>query len=209
MGGRVLTLYGYRSGRTLRVLWAMEEVAAEFKYVEVDLKRGEGRQPSFLSINPAGKVPVLIDGEQVITESAAICMHLADKYPASGLLPPAGTSARSACYESISIVITELDAPLWTIAKHRFALPKEKRVPAAIDTAIWEFCVAADVLAARLGTRYYLCGDSFTVADILAGHTLLWARSARISWTSPQLGMYLERLLQRPALMRARDRTTR
>lgn len=203
----MLKLYGFRNGRTLRALWALEEVSAEFDYVEVDVMRGDGREASFLAINAAGKVPVLVDGEHVITESAAICMHLADNFPESGLLAPVGTSARSACYESISFVITELDAPLWTIAKHRFALPKERRVPAAIDTAAWEFEVAAAVLAARIGTKSYLCGNSFTVADILAGHILIWARSARIPWSSAQLGVYLDRLLERPALTRARNRT--
>jgi len=201
-----MKLYGFRNGRTLRVLWTLEELGVAYEYVEVDLKRGEAREPWFLNLNPAGKVPVLIDQGQTITESAAICMHTAEQYPASGLLPPAATHRRTACYEAISFIIAELDAPLWTIAKHRFALPKEKRVTAVIDTATWEFAVAADLLAGRLGTSAFLCGDTFTVADVLAGHTLLWARSARVTWAAQQLSAYLERLEQRPALLRARKK---
>lgn len=83
-----MKLYGYRNGRTLRALWALEEVRAEYEYVEVDLFRGEGREPWFAKINPAAKVPVLDDTGTIITESAAICMHLAEKHPESGLLPP-------------------------------------------------------------------------------------------------------------------------
>jgi len=141
---------------------------------------GEGRKPSFLKINPGGKVPVLDDGGLIVTESAAICMHLAEKFPASRLVPPVGTAERTDCYKWISFVLTELDAVLWTISKHRFALPKERRLPAVIDCAAWEFDAAIKILAAGLGDRAYLVGASFTVADIVAGHTLLWARSTRL-----------------------------
>ena len=200
-----MKLYGYRNGRTLRALWALEEVKAEYEYIEVNVMRGAGQQPSFLKINPAGKVPVLVDNEQVITESAAICMHIADKFPQLELLPPVGTVHRDQCYQWISFVLTELDAPLWTIAKHRFALPQEKRVPAVIETAIWEFCGAAALLSAGI-SRHYLVDDLFTVADILAGHVLLWARSARISFTHPKLDQYLETLLSREPLRKAQQK---
>jgi glutathione S-transferase len=202
-----MKLYGYRNGRTLRAAWALEEVGAEYEYVEVDLMRGEGREPWFLAINPAGKVPVLIDGGQVITESAAICMHLAEKYPASRLLPPVGSPERTECYKWISFILMELDVPLWTIAKHRFALPKERRVPAVIESAKWEFNVAVRILEAGLNQRRFLVGDTFTVADILAGHTLSWAKSARFE-LARDLDRYLGSLLARDAAKRGRDRTS-
>lgn len=201
-----MTLYGYRNGRTLRALWALEEVGRQYEYVEVDLMRGEAREPWFLAINPGGKVPVLIDGDQVITESAAICMHLGDKCPESSLLAEVGSAARTECYMWTSFILTEVDAPLWTIAKHRFVLPKERRVPAVIDTATWELQAAFAVLASKLGGSHYLAGDTFSVADILAGHTLLWAKSARIALDSQKLDDYLQTLLKRPALVRARNK---
>jgi len=201
----MMKLYGYRNGRTLRAAWALEEVDAQYEYVEVDLMRGEGREPWFLAINPAGKVPVLIDGGQVITESAAICMHLAEKYPASRLLPPVGSPERTECYKWISFILTEIDAPLWTIAKHRFALPKERRVPGVIDTAKWEFDIAVRILETGLNQRRFLTSDTLTVADILAGHTLSWAKSARFELSS-DLERYLDSLLTRGAAKRASER---
>jgi glutathione S-transferase len=201
-----MKLYGYRNGRTLRALWALEEVGAEYEYVEVNVMQGDGREPSFLKINPGGKVPVLDDGGTIITESAAICMHLAEKYPASDLLPPVGTAERTECYKWISFVLTELDALLWTISKHRFALPKEHRVPAVVECAAWEFEAAVRILATGLGDRAYLAGASFTVADILAGHTLLWAKSARLELGSDSLARYLTALTTRIAFTRARER---
>src|SRR6267142_862013 len=145
-----MKLYGYRNGRTLRALWALEEVGAPYEYVEVDIMGGQGREPRFLKINPGGKVPVLDDDGIIITESAAICMHLAERFPESRLLPPAGTAERTECYKWISFVLTELDALLWTISKHRFALPKERRVPAVVDCAGWEFEASVGILATEL-----------------------------------------------------------
>ncbi len=198
-----MKLYGYRNGRTLRALWALEEVQAEYEYVEVDVLHGEGRAVWFLALNPAGKVPVLVDGSLVLSESAAICMHLADRFPAHGLLPAPGTPARSRCYQWISFVVTELDAALWTIAKHRFALPREHRVPEVVATAAWEFERQAAVLDGALRDREYLC-DTFTVADILAVHVLLWAESARIALPAT-LVPYVHRLTQREAYRRAQQ----
>lgn len=199
-----MKLYGYRNGRTLRALWALEEAGAQYAYVEVDVMRGAGREPWFLEINPGGKVPVLDDDGRIITESAAICIHVADKYPQSQLMPPAGTQERAQCYRWISFVLTELDAPLWTIAKHRFGLPRERRVPAVIETASWEFRTMVKIMATALETRPYLTGSSFTVADILGAHILLWAKSARLSFGSDTLETYLETLLAREAATRAR-----
>lgn len=199
-----MKLYGYRNGRTLRALWTLEELGVRYEYVEVDVMRGEGRKPWFLDINPGGKVPVLDDGGIIITESAAICMHLAEKHPQGELLPPPGTPQRTACYKWISFVLTELDAPLWTIAKHRFGLPRERRFPAVIETASWEFTAALKILSSELGNRPYLASERFTVADILAAHTLLWAKGARIPLGSDSLELYLQALLARDAAVRAR-----
>jgi glutathione S-transferase len=199
-------VYGYRNGRTLRVVWALEEAGAAYEYAEVDLFRGEAREPWFLAINPAGKVPVLIDGAQTIPESSAICLHIAEKYPEAALLPPAGTPERTQCYRWLAFVLTELDSALWTIAKHRFALPKEKRVDAVIETAAWEWRCGADLLAGALAAQPYLAGDAFSAADILAGHTLLWARSARLDIPSVSLERYLQTLERRSALTRAQTR---
>jgi glutathione S-transferase len=200
----MLKLYGYRNGRTLRALWALEEVGATYEYVEVDVRHGQGREPWFIKINPGGKVPVLDDDGRIITESAAICIHVADKYPKSQLMPTAGTPERTECYKWISFVLTELDAPLWTIAKHRFGLPRERRVPAVIETARWETGAAMKILATAVEGRPFLVGASLTVPDILAGHTLLWTKSARLLLGKDCLEKYLERLLARDAVVRAR-----
>lgn len=206
---RSLTLYGYRNGRTLRAAWALAEADVAFDYVEIDLFRGGARTPEFLALNPAGKVPVLVDGEEIVTESAAICLHVAERNSGCGLVPDAASPARTQCYRWLSFVLTEMDAPLWTIAKHRFVLPPERRVEAVIDTAAWEFSSAAALLAQHLARQPYLAGGAFSVADIVAGHVLLWGRSANVLGSDATLLAYLDKLMSRPAYAVARATCSR
>jgi glutathione S-transferase len=195
------------NSRSMRVMWALEEIGAEYEYLKVDLFKGEGRSPSYLAINPAGKVPVLVDGDFTLTESVAILNYLGEKFPASGLVPAFGRLRERGEFQRwCCFVLSELEQPLWTIARHRFVLPQDKRVPAVLATAEWEFAVAARVLEGWLRGRDYAVGGSFGAADILIAHTLSWARSARIPLPGQGLDAYADRMLARAALARARER---
>ena len=202
----MLQVYGCPNTRSTRVVWALEEAGAEYDYHKIDLLAGAGRRPDYLALNPGGKVPTLVDGELVLTESGAICTYIGDCFPGSGLTPPAGSSERARYNQWCFFVMSELEQPLWTIAKHRFALPEKRRVPAVIETAVWEFAVAAKVLAIGLGEREYLVGERFTAADLLAAHTLAWARANKLPPADSRVEAYADRLLARPAWERARAR---
>jgi glutathione S-transferase len=201
----MLKIYGYPKSRSLRAVWALEEAGAEYDYVKVDLMKGEGRKPEFLAINPFGKVPALIDIALVITESAAILTYIGEKFPDSNLVPTANP-ARAAYFQWVAFTISELEQPLWTLAKHRFALPEHLRLPAIEPTARWEFSKAAGVLHQHLQGRDFVAADHFTGADIMVGHTLTWARNNNISLESEVLDGYADRILSRPALVAARQR---
>ena len=199
-----LRLYGCPNTRSLRVAWALEEAGVEYEYERIDLMKGQGRSPGYQSINPGGKVPALVDGETVITESGAILIHVGERFPASGLMPPSGATAlRAACLEWCFFVVSELEQPLWTIAKHRFALPAGLRVPQIEATAVKEFERAIGVAQTRLGHRDFALGERFGVADILLAHTIAWAKSARVPFDSPALESHCERMWARPARARA------
>ena len=91
-----MKLYGFGPTRSLRALWGLKELAADFEFIPVNLLAGEHKHPDFLRLNPAGKFPVLVDGDIVIPESAAIVLYLADKYREKKLLPASvGERARS------------------------------------------------------------------------------------------------------------------
>jgi glutathione S-transferase len=143
-----MKLYGCPNSRSLRAAWALEEAAAEYEYVLVDLFKGASRTPEFLALNPAGKLPVLVEGELTLTESGAIINYVSDKFPASDLVPR-DAAARANCLRWMFFANTELEQPLWTIAKHRFALPKAKRIAGVEDTARWKFASAAKLHPAR------------------------------------------------------------
>lgn len=202
----MLTVYGCANTRSTRVVWTLEETGAEYEYVPIDLRAGAGWEPDYLAINISGKVPTLVDSEFVLTESAAICTYIGDRFPDAGLVPPVGTQERASYNQWCYFALSELEQPLWTIAKHHFALPERRRVPAVCDTARWEFSIAAKVLAAGLGRRSFIVGDRFTVADILIAHTLAWACACELPLDYEHLPAYAERLWDRPALARAQQR---
>lgn len=202
----MMDVYGYPRSRSLRVLWALEELGAAYRYHQVDLLKGEGHSREYLKLNPFGKVPTLVDGELVMSESAAICTYLGDKFPESELVPGPGGSER-ALYDKWSyFVLSELEQPLWTAAKHRFVYPEEKKRPEILDIVPWEFGRAAKVLDQGLQGRNFLVGDSFTMVDILAAHTLVWARAFKIPHDRPALDAYQERICSRAAYSQAKER---
>lgn len=202
-----MLVYGHPYTRSTRVTWALEEAGIEYEYQLVDLKQGAHRQPAFLRVNPGGKVPVLVDGSLVLTESAAICTYIGEKYPLSGLVPLLSNLAERAQYfQWCFFAMSELEAPLWAMAKHTRLLPGEYRVPTIANTCLWEFQRACHVLEQHIKGREYAVGESFTAADILLGGTLNWALKQDIALESPTLQAYADRLNVRPALLKARAR---
>lgn len=203
----MIRIYGFQNTRTTRTTWALEEAGAEYELIVVDLPQGEQRTPQFLKLSPGGKVPVLVDGELVLGESAAICTYVGEKFPASGLVPPVEQQRERAHYfQWCFFAMTELEAPLWTLAKHQKFLPKERRVPAVADTCLWEFHRSAAILAQYIKERPFAVGERFSAADILLAGMLNWARKAGINLESPALQDYADRMTSRPALARALQR---
>lgn len=202
----MLTLYGSPNTRSLRVAWMLEELSLEWDYHPIALMKGEGRSESFLAVNPGGKVPALRDGDATLTESAAIVTYLGDKYAARELVPEPGTVARGQYDQWCHFAMSELEQPLWTIAKHTFAIPEKYRVPQVIDTASWEFQRALGLLSLGLGDNPYILGDTFSAADILLAHTLLWANAFKQPLDQPGIQDYFERTTRRPALHSARQK---
>jgi glutathione S-transferase len=192
-----MKLYGFAPTRTIRALWALRELDVDFKLVTIDLTKGEHRDPAFLAINPAGKLPVLVDGDFILTESVAIVLYLAEKYPAQGLLPTA-LRARADVQRWLLFTATELEQPLWRIARHTAIYPKEKRLAAEVPIARQDFLDMALVMERHLEGRHVLVGDSVTVADFVAAYTLDWANEIKLLETLPRLHAYMKEMYARP-----------
>jgi len=199
----MIKVYGFPQTRSRRITWMLEELAQDYEFILVDFNKGEPSSPEYLAINPAGKVPAMQDGDLLLTESAAILTYLGDKFPEQGLVPTAGTAERGVFEQWSYFTLSELEQPLWTMGKHRFALPEEYRVPQIMKTAEWEFQRALAILEKGLGDRQFILGDNFSAADILLGHTLIWGINFKQAVDAHNLTRYVERLRQRQALEKA------
>ena len=193
----MMKLYGLGPTRSLRALWALQELDAEFEFVRVNILAGENLHPDFLRLNPAGKLPVLVDGDFVLTESAAIVMYLAEKYGDKGLMP-ADLKERAQAYRWSLFAVTELEQPLWRIAKHKFLYPEDKRLPEDIALAREEFAAMAAVLDRHMDGRAFIVGDNITVADCVTAYVLDWGNENGLIDSFPNLKAYLERMYARP-----------
>ena len=196
----MMKLYGFPPTRSIRVLWTLRELDVEFEFVNVDPIKGELRRPEFLVVNPAGKLPVLVDGDLILTESIAIVLYLAEKYPEKGLLP-SGLKARAEVYRWLFFCATELEQPIWRIARHTVIYPPEKRLAAEISIARQDFLDMAAVLEEHMDGRQFLVGDSVTVADFVAAYTLDMAsvqEKQMLLDNLPRLRAFMERMYKRP-----------
>jgi glutathione S-transferase len=214
----MITLYSYPNSRSLRVAWTLEELGLDYRCQHVALDQGEGQAAAHLARHPDGKVPVLEDGDVTLFESAPICRYLAERY-GNGALLPADIAQRAEVDQWLSFIITEVEQPLWTQAKHKFALSQDKRVPAVIPTAAWEFQRALAALERRLlgqealisakktpaSEKTTLVGETFTLADIFLTQTLGWAVTMK-NRLPEALAAYREHHASRPALAKAQER---
>lgn len=193
----MLKLYGMPPTRVLRVIWLLNELGLKYEQVPVYLMKGEHHQPDFLALNPAAKVPALVDGDQVITESSAIQLYLAEKYPQAGFIPST-VEERAQMYRWIFFLVTELEQPLWRIARHTFVYSDEKRIPQDVDLARQECLEMVAVLERHMQEREFVVGDRLSVADFNAAYTLDWANEEDMLGDAPRLKDYLKTMYARP-----------
>ena len=192
-----MKLYEFGPTRSIRVRWTLQELGVEFESIRINLLAGEHLQPKFLKINPAGKIPVLVDDDLVLTESVAIVLYLADKYSNKGLVPTE-LKERAQVNRWLLFAATELEQPLWRIARNTMLYPEDQRLPADVVLASQEFKAMAAVLEDHMQRRQFLVGDTVTVADFVAAYTLDWANEDRLLDDCPQLLAYMKRMYARP-----------
>lgn len=197
----MITLYHSPRSRSVRPRWLLEEAGAEYDLVMVDLA-GQ-RSEAHRRVHPHGQVPALVDGDLALIESAAICLHLADRFPDARLAPPIGTPQRGRYYQWVVYAIGTLEPPVLQVFLHSVQLPEAERSAAQASAGRSGFAAVARVITDALGSGPYLLGDQFTAADVMIGSTLAWASFMGLLDEQPALSAYVERLMQRPAYQRA------
>jgi glutathione S-transferase len=202
-------LWGIGTPRTLRPLWALEELGLEYTHKKI-LPRGSGMEdPHFRSLSMRHKVPFFVDGQVKIGESAAIINYLAAQYGCDDLcLPAPGSPRGAALLDYTMFVMTEIDARLYTCRLHGEPPMGLSCVygaaPAAVETA-GEYTQRSLREAARwfVDGREYVLGERFGTADILLVSCLDWALQYKLELPAP-LGAYRNRLALRPAYVSAK-----
>ena len=191
---------GSPGSRLTRVTWMLEELGQSYEII-----KAKQHSETMRRYNPSGKIPALVDGDFVLTDSAAICAYLGETHAEAGLGPEPTPQGRAAMTSWMIYAQSEFEAPMWNKLKHRFLLPDELRA----EVRPWlahEFDKEVAALDAKLGDRPYALGERFTAVDVILGHCGQWARSGKFEIASPRVAAYFERVLSRPALARANAR---
>ena len=189
-------IIGSARSRSFRVLWLAEELGIEYTHLP------EPPRSALVSeLNPLGQIPVARDGETVMTDSLALLYHLSDRE--GRFTYPPGSPERARMDARINFILTEMEAPVWMATRHSFVLPEERRRPEIKPLLRADFKDADARFLSLLGDAEFFGGDDFTIADILAAHTIGWSLNAKFE-ASPDLMAYFERPSARPAWTRAR-----
>ncbi|MEX0282372.1 MAG: glutathione S-transferase family protein [Arenibacterium sp.] len=189
-------IVGTTTSRAFRVIWMLEELGAPYELIEAG-----PNSPEITAYNPSGKIPALIDGDAVLTDSTAILTYLGDKHGA--LTHPAGTIERAKQDALMNTVLDEIDGALWTTARFSRVMPEEYRSDAMMPGLAWEFERNLGRLSDRL-VGPCLQGEIFTIADIVLVHCLGWAISVGFPNPDDKLRTYARDMRARPAFQQAR-----
>ncbi len=200
----MLDVYAFATPNSIKVPIALEELGLAYTLHGINVRKGEQKASDFLALNPNGKVPVLVDadaegGRLVLTESAAILIHLAEQ---TGRLLPAGGVARARVFEQLFFHASGL-GPAFGQAGF-FQRQAAEPQPLAIQRFSAEAQRTLGVLDGLLAERPFVAGDAFTIADI-AHFGWLWRREfAGVSLDeAPHVARWYEAVASRPAVDRA------
>lgn len=173
----------------------LEEVGVEYELRFIDIMAGQQKSPEVLALNPMGKLPVLTDGDMVVTESAAIGLYLADRYAPGRLAPKLDDPARGT-YLRWSLFAPSVVEPA--------AMAKQAGWSVREGQAGWGSHEAMlDSMESALEGRDFVLGDTFSMADVIFGGTVRYLLRVKLLEPTPAIAAYAERLGARPALQRA------
>jgi len=184
----------------------LEEIGVPYELLLVDRANQAHKSPAYLKLNPNGLIPVLVDGDLVLYETAAICLYLADSHPQAELVPALGTAERAHFYKWLMWLTNTLQATLsiyfyperWADEPHAVA-----QVKAHAEAKIGVLLDQLDSELARHG-KPWLLGEDYSAVDSYAMLMCRWTRGfARPARSLPHMGPYLQRVLARPAVQRS------
>jgi len=194
------TIYGVSGSRAIRSLWAIEEVGIEYTHVPTHFFN-DSKTDEYLSVNPNGRIPALVDGDVTLFESMAINLYLTKKY-APALYPTSEGDQAIAIQWSVW-AISEIEPQQMQIVIQKF-FNRDNIDQSVIDSATENLQRPLAVLNEQLADRQYLLGDAFSVADLnVAGVMLLMQMIGFDLSAYPNIEDWTGRCYSRDALKRA------
>jgi glutathione S-transferase len=192
---RVICLYHCADARSFRPLWALEELGLNYELTVMPFPP-RYRAKQFMAVNPLGTIPALVDGETLMTESAAIVQYLATRYGPSPLAVEVGDSAYGAWLNWLHFGEATLTFPQTLVLRYRRLEPGKAEV-VADDYAKW-FLARLRAVDRALRDAEHLCAGRFTGADISVGYALLLAEIVGLDAEfTPAIAAYWGRLQAR------------
>ncbi len=198
---QTLTFYTNPQSRGRTVRWMLEELEIPYQTEVMDFG-GSIKAPEYLAINPMGKVPAIRHGDTVVTEVAAICAYLADRFPGRGLAPAAGSVERGIYYRWLFFAAGPLE--MATTAKaFGWDIDDQK----AVSVGCGHHQTTVDTLEkAVAGASPWLCGDRFTAADLVVASYVGFYMMMKMLEPRPVFEQYVKRAEARPAAIRANEK---
>jgi glutathione S-transferase len=199
----MIILYHCMNARSFRALWALEELRLPYELKILPFPpRVHARD--YLQVNPLGTIPLMLDGETRMTESAAICQYLATRYGPSPLGVQPNESAYGAFLNLLHFGEATLTFPQAVVLRYSRLEPPERRQPqVAEDYARW-FYGRLRAVEAIVSQSEYVCAGRFTAADISVGYAMLLSQFNGLNENLPDaVRTYWARLQARDGLQRA------
>ena len=191
-----LTLYHSPRSRSGVALWMLEELGQPYDIHLLNMEKGQNREAAYLAINPMGKVPALKHGDVVVTETAAICLYLAERFPKAGLGVAIDDPRRGQFLKWLFFAPSCIEPAILDRMLKREGGPRRQLGWGDLESVM-------SVLGAALERGPYLLGEQFTAADVIVGGGLRWAIMAKAVPDNPAFGAYAQRVGSRPAAQRA------
>ena len=194
-GAMALTLYYHPYSRAATSLWMLEEVGVDCELHYLDIMKGAHKAPEILELNPMGKLPILRDGDTVVTESAAIGLYLADRYAPGRLAPRLDDPARGTYYRWAFFAPSVIEpgsmakAGGWKVETGAAGWGRHEDMLRAMENAV--------------DGGEYLLGETFSMADVIFGATLRYMIQFEMLEARPAFSDYVARVTARPACVRA------
>ena len=196
-------LYYYPLNASMAPHFILEAIKQEFELLLVDRKSEAQKSPEYLRLNPAGRIPTLIDGDTVIFESPAICIYLAEQHPNVNLIPPLGASARPKFFQWLMYLTNTLQSELMIYfypARHISAETDPAQVIAQQEKRLNDIWTLLDK---ELEQQTYLVGEQLTVCDYFLFMLAVWSDELKQPPLNfPNVNRYLKHLASLPAVIK-------